>query len=118
MVSWFAYAAATAALLVVMAAGAGALFGSADPTSLWLAALVAWAVQLMAFAALVAGRRRGLDFMVSWAGGMVLRFAVVAGAALWVTRSSGLDAATALVGLVGFVMVLVLLEPLFLRLAD
>jgi hypothetical protein len=115
MVSWFAYAAATAALLVVMAAGAGALFESADPTSLWLAALVAWAVQLMAFAA---GRTRGLDFMVSWAGGMLLRFAVVAGAALWVTRSSGLDAATALVGLVGFVMVLVLLEPLFLRLAD
>lgn len=118
MVSWFAYAAGSAALLVGLAAGAGALFAGADPEALWLAAAVAWGVQLMAFAGLVAGRRRGLDFMVSWAGGMALRFAAVAGVAFWVTRSSALDAATALLGLVGFVMVLVLLEPLFLRLAD
>lgn len=118
MVSWFAYAAASAALLVGLVVGVGALVESADPAALVLAAVVAWVVQGLAFAALVAGRKRGQDFLVSWAAGMLLRFAVVGGVAFWVTRSSELDAATALVGLVGFVMVLVLLEPLFLRRAD
>ncbi len=112
-----AYAGATLALLGGMAAAVVALVGPADPRAVWLAAGVAWPVQLAAFAALVRVRE-GSGFVVGWALGMALRFAVVVVVAIAVTRSEALDPATALVSLVGFVFVLVLLEPLFLRLAD
>jgi hypothetical protein len=111
------YGGATGILVFVLAAVVVALVRSAEPAAIRLAAGVAWAVQLVAFGALVAGRR-GPHFLVTWLGGILLRFAVVAGVALWLTRSGAYDAPSALVGLVGFVFVLVLLEPLFLRLAD
>jgi hypothetical protein len=118
MVGWFAYAAASAALLVGLSLGVSWLVPGAEPGAVWLAAGIAWVVQLAAFGALVAGRYRGRDFLVSWASGMVLRVTVVAGVAFWLTRTGSFDAASALVSLVGFVFVLVILEPLFLRLAD
>jgi len=112
-----AYGAATAALLVALAMLAAAVFGSADPTGIRMAAVIAWPVQLAAFAALVRGRQ-GAGFMVSWVSGMALRFAAVGAAALWVVRADGPDPASLLVSLVGFVFVLVLLEPLFLQLTN
>jgi len=118
MVGWLAYAAASAALLVGLSVAVVEVARSAEPSSVWLAASIAYAVQLAAFALLVVARKRGRDFMVSWAGGMVLRFAVVGGVAFWLTRSGRFDPASALLSLVGFVFVLVLLEPLFLRMAD
>lgn len=118
MAGWFAYAAVSGALLVVLAGVTVWLVSGADPGSVWLAAGIAYVVQLVAFAALVAGRSRARDFLVSWASGMALRVTVVVGVALWLTRSGSFDAASALVSLVGFVFVLVLLEPLFLRWAD
>ncbi len=118
MVSWLAYAAGSAVLLVGLVVVELAVVGSADPSAVWLAAVVAWSVQLGAYAALLAGRRRGAGFVVGWASGMLVRFAAVGAVALWVTRKPELDAASALLSLVAFMMVLVLLEPLFLRLAD
>lgn len=112
-----AYAAVTALLVAGLAAAVRVLVAAADPAGVWLAAGLAWAVQLAAFAVLAAGWG-GPRFVVGWGLGMALRFAVVGGTALVVTRSNGPDPATALVSLVGFVFVLVLLEPLFLRLAD
>ena len=67
---------------------------------------------------MVGSRRRGRDFLVSWASGMLLRFAVIAGLAFWVTRRTSLDPAVTLLSLVGFVFLLVVLEPAFLRLAE
>lgn len=118
MTAWIAYAASSVALLVALAAAIGWLVGSGRADGAWLAAALAAVVQLPAFGALVAARRRGRDFMVSWASGMALRFAVIAGAAFWVTARTTLDPAVTLLSLVGFVFLLVLLEPAFLRLAD
>lgn len=112
------YAVAAVAFLVVGAGVVIWLVAAADPSSVWLAAAIAWPVQLIAFWILLVGRRAPGRFMVGWAGGMALRFATLAGVAIWSTRTEMFDAATALVSLVGFVFVLVLLEPLFLRLAD
>ncbi len=115
MRAFLAYGAASAALLAALAAGVAAVVQTADAAGVRQAAVIAWPVQLAAFAMLVKGRR-GMGFMAAWASGMALRFAVVGGAALWVTRTEGPDPASLLVSLVGFVFVLVLLEPLFLRL--
>lgn len=112
-----AYGLASGALLVAMAALVTAVVGVADPEGVRLAAWIAWPVQLIAFGVLVVGRK-GAGFIAGWAGGMALRFAAVGAAALWVTRASGPDAASLLLSLVGFVFVLVLLEPLFLRLTS
>lgn len=111
-----AYGVASAALLAAMAVLVVTVV-EADGAAVRWAAVIAWPVQVAAFAALVKGRK-GLGFMAAWTSGMALRFAVVGAAAIWVTRSAGLDAASLLVSLVGFVFVLVLLEPLFLRLTD
>ena len=110
-----AYGVASAALLAVLALAVVAVVDSADGTGVRLAAIVAWPVQLAAFGALVRGRE-GPGFMAAWTGGIALRFAAVVAAALWVTRADGPDPASLLVSLVGFVIVLTLLEPLFLRL--
>ena len=118
MKALLAYGVASALLLGLLGLGVVAVFGAAEPSAVWVAAVIAWVVQLAAFIALLVGRRTGTGFMLSWAGGTLLRFAVVAVAAVWVTRVGSPDPASMLVSLVGFVFVLVLLEPLFLRLAD
>jgi hypothetical protein len=115
MRAFLSYGVASAVLVAALVAGVVALVESADAGAVRLAGLIAWPVQLAAFAALVRGRA-GMGFMAAWATGMALRFAAVGGAALWVTRVDGPDPASLLVSLVGFVFVLVLLEPLFLRL--
>ncbi|MFW6331080.1 MAG: hypothetical protein ACOC3J_05075 [Gemmatimonadota bacterium] len=112
-----AYVGVTAVVVSLLAAGVVGVVAGAEPAGVWLAAGIAWVVQGVAFALLVAGRE-GPRFVAGWAGGTVLRFAAVGVAAVWVTQASRLDPATVLVGLVGFIFVLVLLEPLFLRLAD
>lgn len=118
MTAWVSYAAASLALLVGLAVVVSWLVGADSADGVWLAAAVAMVVQLVAFAALASARRQGRDFMLSWASGMLLRFAAIAGVAFWVTRGTTLDAAVTLLSLVGFVIVLVLLEPLFLGLAE
>ncbi len=118
MGAWSRYALVAAAVLVLLAIGTIAVVPGAQPPSIWLAAGVAWAVQLAAFGVLVRGRGGPTGFLVGWGGGMALRFAAVAGMAGWVTVSDAHDPASALVGLIGFVMALVLIEPVFLRMAD
>ena len=117
MKAFAAYGAASGVLLVALAVLVAMVFDSADPTGVRLAAVIAWPVQLVAFAALVKGRE-GTGFLVSWLGGMALRFLAVGAAAVWVLRADGPDPASLLVSLVGFVFVLVLMEPLFLRLTN
>ena len=117
MRAMLAYAAASAVLLAALVALVVGWVDAADPAGVRLAAWIAWPVQLAAFGVLVAGRS-AVGFVAGWAGGMALRFAAVGAAALWVTRAAGPDPASLLVSLVGFVFVLVLLEPLFLRLTS
>jgi hypothetical protein len=102
----------------LLAFGVAGLVPGTDAASVWLAAGVAYVVQLAAFAVLVRGKRREMGFIVGWGGGMAMRGAALAGMATWVTLSDAHHPETALLSLIGFVMVLVLIEPLFLRMAD
>jgi hypothetical protein len=118
MRAWLLYGGASAVTLIVLALGVSAVVPGADAGSVWLAAGFAFVVQLAAFAVLVSSRRRPMGFVVGWGGGMGLRFAALAAMAIWVTVSDVHHAESALLGLIAFVMVLVLIEPLFLRMAD
>lgn len=108
---------ASGALLVALAAVLMALLEPESVRGVRIAALIAWPVQMVAFAILVEGRARA-GFLAGWAGGMAVRFGAVGAAAIWVTRTEAVDPASLLLSLVGFVFVLVLLEPLFLRLTN
>jgi hypothetical protein len=104
--------------LVVVLAGAGVamLFVTAQEAgAVWFSAGLAWVLQLIAFAALIAVRARNDLFLAGWLGGLVLRFGVVGAVAVWLSRSAVFPLEAALVSLVAFVFVLLLMEPLFLR---
>lgn len=111
-----AYGVGSAGILAVLALLVSLGLG-VEGRAAWVAAGIAWPVQLAAFVMLLAGRE-GSRFMLAWLGGMALRFAAVGVSAVWVTRVDGPDPASLLLSLVGFVFVLVLLEPLFLRLKN
>lgn len=110
-----AYAGVTTCVLVLAAGGLSLWLEPAGMRSVWLAAVVAWVVQVASFGMLVAADGDGGRFMVGWAGGMALRMAAVVALAVWAVRFGDLPAAPLLLSLVGFVFVLVLIEPLFLR---
>jgi hypothetical protein len=118
MRAWLVYAGVALVVLVLLALGVVLVVPGTDAASVWLAAIVAYGVQNLAFAVLLWGRRRTMGFVAGWGGGMGLRFAALAGMAIWVTVSDAHHAESALLSLIGFVMVLVLIEPLFLRMAD
>jgi len=101
---------------VVIGGIAGAVLGGEGVgVAVWAAGLLAWVVQLVAFAILLRVFGNPHQFMIGWLLGMVLRMVVVMVAALWVTQTGGLAPAPLLVSLVAFMFVLVLLEPLFLK---
>jgi hypothetical protein len=105
-------------VLVVLALAVASFVPGVQTVAVWLGAGVAYAVQVLAFAVLVVGRRRPMGFVAGWGGGIALRFVALAGMAIWVTVSDSYHQATALLSLVAFMMVLALIEPLFLRMAD
>jgi hypothetical protein len=114
--AWLTYAGAG---LVVTAAGVvvgTAVAGPEAAGAVLLAAVVAYLVQLLAFAGLVLVRERSELFLLGWGGGMALRLATVLLVALWLARDPVVPPRPALLSLVAFVFVLLLLEPLFLRL--
>jgi hypothetical protein len=118
MTAWLRYAGLSGVILVFLALVVVLAVSGADARSVWLAAAVAWPVQLVAFAVLLGSRRRQVGFVAGWGGGMALRFLALAGMAIWVTVSDAHHPESALLSLIGFVMVLVLIEPLFLKMAD
>jgi hypothetical protein len=113
--AWFAYA--VIGLAVTLAAGllATLLVAPGSVPAVWFAAGVAYVLQLVAFAILVAVRSRTELFMLGWLAGLVLRFAAVGVVAFWLSRDPVFPAEPALLSLVAFVFLLLLLEPLFLR---
>jgi hypothetical protein len=90
---------------VAPAAGAG----------VWLAAGVAYLVQAVAFAVLMLARGSGLGWVGAWGGGTFLRLLAVLGATLWVAGSERASAVPILLSLVGFLFLLLMLEPVFFR---
>lgn len=115
MRAWGAYALTALGLTAVAAALTARLVDAPSTTAVWIGAGVALLVQLAAFGALVALRDKGTLFLVGWLGGMLLRFGAVGVMAVWLSRTDALPRAAALVSLVGFVFLLLLLEPVFLR---
>lgn len=115
MKAWTEYAVAG---LVLTLATAGVLMLVVAPSShsaVWFGAAVSYAVQLAAFAVLLRVKDNPQLFMLGWIGGMVLRFVTVGLVVLVLKRTAFLPARPALLSLIGFVFVLTLMEPVFLR---
>jgi hypothetical protein len=113
--AWFAYAVAALVLTLTGAGVALLLVPGESVGAVWFAAAVAYVVQLIAFAALIAVRHRHELFLIGWLAGLMLRFGVLGLVAFWLSRSEAFPLAPALISLVVFVFALLLLEPLFLR---
>ena len=112
---WLRYAGA-GFLLVGVGVVVGLLLSTPDVhRAIITAAVVAYLVQLAAFALLLALRDKSNLFLAGWLVGMVLRFGVLGVAAFAVTRSAVLPRNALLLSLVVFVFLLLLLEPVFLR---
>ena len=113
--AWLAYA-VSGLVVLSLAAGVGSLRVSKEAVpALWFSAGIAYGLQLIAFAGLVMVRNRAQLFLAGWLIGMALRFGAVGGVAWWLSRSAVLPREAALVSLVGFVFLLLLMEPMFLR---
>jgi hypothetical protein len=104
-------------LLVILLAVAGLWpwVSSSARAGILFAALVAFAVQMIAFILLVRFWGEGKKFLLVWVGGTVVRMGVILLAALWVSLREALPPAPTLLALAGFFFGLLLLEPLFLR---
>jgi hypothetical protein len=113
--AWLAYALTAAVVVVVAALAISLLGGPSINRAVWLAAAFAYGLQAIAFAMLLLVRDRTELFMAGWLGGMMLRFAAVGGLAFYASRFTTLPLAALLLSLVGFVFLLLLLEPVFLR---
>ena len=80
-----------------------------------IAAAIALPIQVTAFWALLRYRGRVNGFLAVWAGGTLLRMAVVAFVAFLAIRSSAEGAIPMLLALAGFFFGLLLLEPFYFR---
>jgi hypothetical protein len=113
--AWAAYAAVGLVLSGVCAGVVSLLLSGAAERAMWLSAVIAYGLQLVAFAGMLYGRRDPNLFLVSWLTGMILRFGAVAVVAWWLAQREALPREAALLSLVGFVFLLLLLEPVFLK---
>lgn len=111
---WLRYAVATLAAAVLVGAALMRWVWPAAGAAVWLGVGVAYAIQLVAFGGLLLARRQPERFVVVWGGGTLVRFLVVGGVGLWVTRTEMLPAEPLLLSLVGALLLLLMLEPVFL----
>ena len=120
MKRWLRYMAVSAGVVGVLGALIVLVFGGDVLPPLAVAAAIGLVVQALA-AVLLFGTGDAADpsrFMVGWAGGALLRMMAVMATGLWLTRTEAVAAAPALLGLVTFLFVLTLIEPLFLKTAQ
>ena len=113
--AWIRYGLAGLTTTLVCAALLGMILGGSSARAIWLAAGLAWLLQLIAFAVLVLVRDNPRFFMAGWLAGIALRFGALGLVAFWSTRQSRLPTEPLLLGLVGFMFLLLLLEPLYLK---
>lgn len=106
---------ALTALLVVGlgATGLSVLLEESGRRGVLLAALIAYPVQVVSFGLLVRAREQSGRFVVWWGAGIALRIAAVVGAGVASSRLVSVQPAAFLLSLVGFIFVLLLLEPVF-----
>lgn len=104
----------TAALVTAMVAYALVLWvWPSVPGAVVLAAGVAYVIQVVTFAIL--STARGGRVIGAWASGTLLRLVTVLLTAFFVARSGIFPTAPVLLSLVGFLFLLMLLEPVFYR---
>ncbi|MFH1765193.1 MAG: hypothetical protein ABIF09_13475 [Gemmatimonadota bacterium] len=115
MTQFFRYGGVAFLVLLLVNAGLWPWLSPSARTGIFVAALVAYPIQMLAFFLLVRYWGEGNRFLLVWVGGTVVRMAVILVAALMLTRVDGLPPAPTLLGLAGFFFGLLLLEPLFLR---
>jgi len=115
MNAWVGYAGAGLLLVAAAALISSLAVGGAAEAAVWFSAGLAWILQLLAFAGLVALRRQPSLFTVSWLGGMGLRFLALAALAFFGSRTTVFPLKPLLVSFVAFLFLLVLLESVFLR---
>jgi hypothetical protein len=113
--AWLRYAAWSAVLVLVGGLVATLMVAETSRGAVWFSAVLAYVLQLAAFAALVAVRERTELFLLGWLAGLVIRFLAVGVVAIWLTRDEVFPREAALLSLVAFVFILLMLEPLFLR---
>lgn len=112
---WVAYAGAGLVLVAIIAGVASFALNGGAVSAVWFSAGLAWVLQVLAFAGLVAVRDRAMLFMPAWLGGMGLRFLALGALAFAASRTMAFPLAPLLVSFVGFLFLLVLLEPVFLK---
>jgi hypothetical protein len=90
-------------------------YGSAPDAAraVWTSAVVAFAVQVMAFAIVKLSAKTNV--MAGWGVGAILRFVVLGVYALVVVKALGLPSGAALLSLIAFFFLSTLLEPLLLN---
>ncbi|MGQ0815280.1 MAG: hypothetical protein ACT4O1_12615 [Gemmatimonadota bacterium] len=111
--AWLFYAVAGAVAVAV--GGWIAVLAGAESGAVAVAGGVAYAIQLAAFGLLIMLRTQPQLFMVAWLAGMVFRFGALGVCAFWLSRTGALPLSTTLLSLVGFLFLLLVIEPLFLR---
>ena len=80
-----------------------------------MAGLVAYPVQVTAFGLLLRARDRPSRFFVWWGAGIALRVAVVAAVGIVSSGLASVAPEALLLSLAGFFFVLLLMEPVFLK---
>ena len=110
------YGLASAGMIGLVVALTALVLEGAGATGVAVAGVIAFSVQMLLFAVMSRVRVGTNAFLAAWVGGMLARLVVVGLVALVVTRSSGLPEVPTLLGLAGFFLMMVLVEPLFLGL--
>lgn len=105
----------TSMVLVGVAAGVISWFlDRSGRTGVFLAAAIAFPVQLLAFGLLERARHRAEGFFFWWGAGIALRIAVVIAVGIASAAWDSVGPAPLLLSLAGFFLLLVLIEPIFL----
>jgi len=115
LTQFFRYGGVAFLVLLLANAGLWPLLSPSARTGIFVAAVVAYPIQMLAFFLLVRFWGDRKRFLLVWVGGTVVRMGVILVAALVLTRVDWLAPAPTLLGLAGFFFGLLLLEPLFLR---
>ena len=117
MTRWAIYAGISALFVGLAAVLIAFVFEPPELTGVWAGLALAWLVQAVAFAVLLATTARRAKFVVAgWTVGTFLRLGSLAAIA-WLTLGGilGLPAAPTLVALVAALFALLLLEPVVFR---
>lgn len=102
-------------VIAVITLGLWPFLEAADRRGVIVAGLIALPVQAIAFSLLMHVRGRANGFLAVWAGGTLVRMAVVLGAAAVAIQTDAPGAVAMLLALAGFLFGLLLIEPVWFR---